>query len=108
MNKEAGKLYDEFLSYVFKYIPSDGDGRLECEGMLVNLIDNLDNWISVENELPKDRQKVLAVLKSRKGKKIAVCEFEINYKQFLGTVAYGAMNVDRITHWQPSPSPPKE
>ena len=59
MNKETGKLYDKFLTYVFKYIPSDGDGRLECEGMLVNLIDNLDKWISVKKKLPKDEKRLL-------------------------------------------------
>lgn len=59
MNKEEGKLYDKFLSYVFRYIPSDGDGRLECEGMLVDLLDLLLNkWIKCSDELPINEMTV--------------------------------------------------
>jgi len=41
MNTEIGKLYGDLMNYVYQYIPSDGDGRLECEGKLHLLIKSL-------------------------------------------------------------------
>ena len=41
MNKEASKLYGEFIDYVNRLIPDKGDNRLECEYALRKLIKSI-------------------------------------------------------------------
>ena len=55
MNKKTGKLYGDLMDYIYKHIPSDGDGRLECEGKLHLLIKSLKTS-TVEEQKEKDAE----------------------------------------------------
>lgn len=64
-----------------------------------------DGWISVENRLPKDKQKVFAYrpdahLKPARDNNLKICEYSSKYEAFLDSI-------HEVTHWQPLPSSPK-
>ena len=75
----------------------------ECLKEFEQLLHNLDNWISVEDELPKERHKKFLTYPDYK-----ILDFDDN-KHFIewSDCCDRFLDVD-VTHWQPLPNQPKE
>jgi len=94
----------KYKHFIEKWLPELLDTISEEE--VKQDLNSLDNWISVEDELPKDSGYLL------------VCENEFGTqsilygyydgKKFQTVCGLGGFSDIRPTHWQPLPKPPKE
>ena len=78
--------------YIFFCIKEADFNKLEKE------LKKLDNWISVEDELPKSTVDVLIVNADNK----------VDVGFYNGCWEVTIYTNDIVTHWQPLPNPPKE
>lgn len=65
----------------------------------------MDNWISVEKELPKNNDNVIAYsdFTVDENCRVEVVFYNENSNEWNGT---SSVFLNKITHWQPLPSPP--
>ena len=108
MNKEQK---DKFIELLVKYLEKDiSKGRIcDHKGNEINamfdFIDKLDNWISVEDELPEENGYYLCFAPNDDDiEAIIVLEFNDNKCWW----DYDNLLTEYITHWQSLPKPPKE
>lgn len=69
-------------------------------------MDRKDNWIPVKENLPDDTDNVLVSYGGTKEKmQIAFYIKDADIPQWAGVPSYV---IEKITHWQPLPSPPNQ
>jgi hypothetical protein len=65
-----------------------------------------DKWISVEDKLPEDYQRVLGYVEELNDLGISHFAWNVSYSKYHGFL--DNLKPCRVTHWQPLPSPPKQ
>lgn len=77
----------------------------QLENQVADLGKKVPKWISVKEQPPKDRQKVIAAF--RDGEDVIVDQAKYSNGEFdFENWAY--VWDENITHWMPQPQPPKE
>lgn len=70
---------------------------------------NNPNWISVEDRLPKEKQKVLVYMPAdERCDHEYICEALYNYAWHGWEDADEPIELEGITHWMPLPQPPRK
>ena len=64
----------------------------------------MNNWISVKDRLPDEKQEILTI---NSEEKMEVCFYEKEWEGIFQQCD-GLIKIFNITHWQPLPEPPKE
>lgn len=67
--------------------------------------DNHHHWISVEDELPKDYESVLAAVGGNHFAFVGIC---LNKKTWYCNIQNKSVEIEGITHWMPLPQPPQK
>ena len=96
----------QFIEKYGSYVDSKGKLITDVNPEFENDLDQLINsqWINIKDELPKNDDYVLAA---------DSCAIEIAYYNRYDDIWYAdefvnSEWIDKITHWQPLPKPPKE
>ena len=88
----------ELIAETIELYPSEREEL--ADGLIVNGV-TVQEWISVEDELPEDQEEVLVCTRSKNG----IRNIDMGYMAFDRFIHRGYAEV---THWMPLPHPPKE
>lgn len=66
-----------------------------------------DRWVSVEERMPEELTEVVVFVKNSGTTWLGEYDTEDPHEPHFNVEGLGRIDVSRVTHWQPLPSPPK-
>lgn len=99
------KRQDELNEAWCKYMGKCSTEIIQALSFALRWCDEHPNWISVEDELPKDYESVLAAVGGNHFAFVGIC---LNKKTWYCNIQNKSVEIEGITHWMPTPQPPKK